>query len=242
MGISDKTKTRHDAKMGTALKIWKKPIFRKICWILVGLAVASIIIVLLAFYKPAGYQTPKAEQGNQPSQYVTNVLLPHIYNNAQLEQPFDVTIVQERVADIVNLTKWPKESGGIVFSAPKADFAQDGIVFMTTAVIRGFEFVITIVVKPHIEQNQLLSLRIVKVKIGAIRATFIVKAIARRIYARHVTPTNTDAGDIWTQMTQALLNDESFEAVFKTADEKLRIEKITVTADKLTVRLIPIVE
>ena len=42
-----------------------------------------------------------------------------------------------------------------------------------------------------------------------------------------------------SQLSASLLNTEPFEPVFKVEDKKVRIEKITITQGKLTVRLAP---
>lgn len=221
------------------MKNRKKTKFKKLCWLSAGSAVLSIIFILLLLYKPAGFTPPRITNSKEVSKYVTHVLSPQFYNGVQREEPFELIIPQNRTKDIVELTKWPKESDSVIFSAPKVFFVAKSIVLMGTAAAGGVEFVVTVVVKPSMDEEGFLNLRVAKVKIGAMNITPLVKAVAKRMYQQQLATTDIDTKDIGAQIVASLLNDEPFEPVFKLEDKNVRIEEIIVMQEKLIIRLVP---
>lgn len=199
----------------------------------------SIIFILLLLYKPAGFTPPQITNSKEVSKYVTHVLSPQFYNGVQREEPFELVIPQNRTKDIVELTKWPKESDSVMFSAPKVFFVPDSIVLMGTAAASGVEFVVTVAIKPSMDEEGLLNLRVAKVKIGAMNITPLVKAVAKRMYQQQLATTDIHREDIGAQIVASLLNNEPFEPVFRVEDKRVRIEKITIMQKKLVIRLVP---
>jgi hypothetical protein len=222
------------------LKVRKKAkLKKKVYFLLAGLAAVAVIFVLLLLYKPARFNPPDVTYDKQVSPHLTHELLPHIYNNAQLGEPFDLTIIQNKTKDIVSLTKWPKELVGLRVWAPEVLFVPDGIVLRAIVVVGGVEFVATVVAEAGLDQQGLLNLRAAAVKVGAINITPLARVLAKRIYQRRFAPANINTEDWRTQITAALLNDQPFEPVFEIEDNKVRAEKITITQGKLTIRLVP---
>ena len=219
------------------MEVGKKAKLKKICWVLIGLAAVPVCFVLLLLYKPGPYEQSEVIYNKQVSPYLTHELLPHIYNNVQLGEPFDLTIIQSKTKDIVALAEWPKESDGIMVSAPGVFFVADGIVLIGTVAAGGVEFVVTFVLEPSLDQEGLLNLRVAKVKVGAMNITLLARVIAKKMYAQRLSTTNIDREDLRAQIAASLLNDEPFEPVFKIEDKKVRVEKISITEGKLTIRL-----
>jgi len=221
------------------LQVSRKAKFKKIYWVLIGLPAVPACLVLLLLYKPGRYEPPEATYNKQVSPYLTHELLPHIYNNAQLGEPFELTIIQNRTKDIIGLTEWPKQSDVIMVSAPEVFFVADAIVLMGTVAAGGVEFVVTFVLEPRLDREGLLNLRVTKVKVGAMNITPLAKVVAKKMYAQRLATTNIDREDLRAQIAASLLNDEPFEPVFKVEDKKVRVEKISITEGKLTIRLAP---
>ena len=222
------------------MKIRKKRKFKKAYWywLLIDLTVAIIVIVLL-LYKPAGYAPSDTAREKEVSSYLTHELSPQLYNGAQCREPFDLTITQKGINDIITRSGWPKESDGIRFSTPKVFFVPESIVLMGTAVISGVELVVTVVCNPFIDKGGLLNLRVDKVKIGAMNITLLAKAMAKKMYAHRLATTDIDTEELRAQIAASLLNNEPFEPAFRVDNKKLRVEKITVAQEELTVRLVP---
>jgi hypothetical protein len=231
------------------LKVRKKRKFKKRYWLLLDLALAIIILALL-FYKPARYRSPDTvlvgNRQEEISPYLTNVLLPQIYNGAQRDEPFDVDVIQKGINETIARLKWPQESNGVTLSAPTVFFVPGNIVLMGTANIKGAELVVTVVARPRLDEQGLLHLRVEKVKIGAMNITPLARLMAKRMYTERLETVPVDTENLRAKIAASLLNDEPFEPIFDVrdifddVDKKVRIEKITITQKKLTARLVPV--
>jgi hypothetical protein len=221
------------------LKNNKKKRFKKIYWLFIDLAIAAVILVLF-LYKPGRYTPPKPPAGKQVSQYLTNELLPQLYNGAQRGEPFDLTVSQDGINDVIARSKWPKESGDAKILAPQVFFVPDGAVVMGSVAMKGLEFIVTVELRPAFDANGLLNLKVEQVKIGAMNITPVARIVARKMYAQQLDKTDVDTENILAKIAASLLNGEPFEPVFKAEKKKVRIEKINITQGKLTARLIPL--
>jgi len=221
------------------LKARKKRKFKKLYWLLLALAAASIPLVLL-LYKPTHYDPPDFAHSKEVSPYLTHELSPQFYNGAQRGEPFDLVVLQKGINDIVARSKWPREFDGVSFSTPAVLFVPDSIVLMAAVNIKGVEFVVTIVAEPKIDDHGLLNLRVTKVKVGAMNITILARVMARRIYQQRLATTPLNTQNLGAQIAASILNDEPFEPVFEVEDKKLRVKKITITREKLILHLAPI--
>lgn len=224
------------------MKVRKKDKYRKIAgWLLLDLAIASIIFALL-LYKPSRYGSHGVESSSDPPErvhpYLTR-LSSEFYNGAQQGKPFELVILEEGINATISRSKWPLESEGVTFSAPVVLFVPDSVVLMGTASIRGADFVVSIVLQPKVDQQGLLGLQVTKVKVGAMNITPLAKMIAKKMYQHRLATVPIDIDDLRTKIAASLLNDEPFEPVFKVEDKKVRVEKITVTQGKLILHLVP---
>ncbi len=201
----------------------------------------TIVILILLLYKPARYVSPElapaADKHRQVSPYLTHELSPQLYNGVQRDQPFNLIVTQDGINDIIARSEWPKKPDGIRFSAPVVLFVPDSIVLMATANIKGVEFVVTIVAEPRLDDHGLLNLQVAKVKVGAMNITLLAGAAAKRMYQQQLATTPVDTEDFRARIVASIFNDQPFEPVFRLEDKKVRIEKITITHGKLTIRL-----
>ena len=224
------------------MKTRKKRKFKKRYWLLVNLGIAIVILILL-LYKPARYDpsepAPADNKQGQVSPYLTHELSPQLYNGVQRDQPFDLIVTQEGINDIIAHSKWPKKSDGISFFAPVVLFVPDSIVLMGTANIKGVQFVVTIVAEPGLDDQGFLNLQVTKVKVGAMNITLLAGVVAKRMYQQQLATTPIDTKDLGAQIAASILNDKPFKPVFKLEGKKVRIEKITITQGKMTIRLAP---
>ena len=109
------------------LKVSKKRKFKKRYWLLIDLALAIIILYLLS-YKPARYRppgtVPAGNNQDQVSPYLSNVLLPQLYNGAQRDEPFDLNVIQKGINETIARFQWPRESDGVVVCSPTLFLVQ----------------------------------------------------------------------------------------------------------------------
>ncbi len=220
------------------MKTRKKRKLKKRYWLLVNLGIVIVILILL-LYKPTHYGPPDFAWSKEVSPYMTHELYPQLYNGVQRDQPFDLIVTQEGINDIIAHSKWPKKSDGISFFAPVVLFVPDSIVLMGTANIKGVQFVVTIVAEPGLDDQGLLNLQVTKVKVGAMNITLLAGVVAKRMYQQQLATTPIDTKDLGAQIAASILNDKPFKPVFKLEGKKVRIEKITITQGKMTIRLAP---
>lgn len=217
----------------------KKKKFKKRYWILIDLAVAAIILALL-LYTPSGYEPITGSDADQNSgrvhPYLT-YLSAKIYNGAQLQEPFKVTVIEQKLNEAI--AGWSQMSEDVVLSAPAVRFLPHCIELMGTASIKGVDLVVTIVLEPKIDANGLLNLHVDKVKTGAMNITPLARVVARNMYEQHLANTDVDTEDWRTKIAGSLLNGEPFEPVFPVEDKKVRLEKADIQNENLTLHLAP---
>ena len=223
---------------------------RNKCSLAIKLIAAVVIFVsllyLLLLYKPYRYNPLDIGYDGQVSKYLTHELLPQLYNGAQGTEPFDLVVVQKGINDAIARAKWPKRYSGIVFSAPEVLFLPDTIVLMGTAALRNMQVVITVELNPSLGENGLLNLQVSNIRAGAMNITPVIKAVAKGMYTERLAVVEADPCDLGARIAASLFNDEPFDPVFEIKDmlgnkeKKVRVEKISLTPEKLTVRLAPL--
>ena len=202
------------------------------------------VLVLLAFvlvtHKPKIYAPLKIADQRQISLYVSNYLMPTIYNNSQLDDPFEVAITEEGLNDTLARWRQPEKFNDITFTDPQAVLTQNHIIFMATAHTSLADLILTVRLTPVINSFSQLNIHLDDVSLGEIGITTLTKSIARKKFAEWLEFTGTEPNDIVAQAGKSLLDDEPFDPVFKFGDRSLRICKIRLENKKLTVLLLPL--
>jgi hypothetical protein len=208
--------------------------------VLAVVAAVAIVVFGLLFHRPAYYKPLHFTGSREVSLYLTNELLPELYNGAQLQEPFELVVTQSGINDIVARFKWPQEFGSIRFSAPMVVFSPGSIVLMGIVSMEGAEFIGTVVAEPALDAKGLLNLQVASVKIGAVDITPLAIVLVRRICQQRFAETGIGAEDMQAQVAASLLDGEPFRPVFKIEDKKVQVEKITIEQKKLTIRFVPV--
>ena len=205
----------------------------------------AFVVVALLLYKPGRYNpissNPAISEDNDVSPYLTH-LSSEIYNAAQIGDPFEITITQEALNDIIMQVNWPLESEGIVLYAPAALFIPRMIVLMGTVDFKGVDFIITIELEPQIDEEGFININVEKVKIGAMNITPLAKITAKKVYAERIDTVRIDRNALQTQIAASLLNNEPFNPIFSIDHKTVRLSKIIIEDEKLTAHLTPEVE
>ncbi len=211
-------------------------------WLLIDLTVAVVVLALL-LYKPARYspmiQAPTGTNGERVHPYLSHELGPQLYNGAQSQRPFHLHVSDRALNEAITQFRWPRETGGVVFSAPKVLFHPDRIVVMGTADIERAELVITVELEPHLNDEGRLDLNVAKVKIGAMNITPLARMMARRMYQERLETVPVDTDDIRTKVAGSLLAGESFEPVFKVEDKWVRLTDLSISEGTLQAEMVP---
>ncbi len=212
---------------------------RLLCWLVVDLAVAGIVVVLL-LYKPSGYEAiPTATGRLRPGQvhpYWT-FLSSELYNGAQLTEPFTLTVMQRDINEAI--ARWSQESESISLYAPVVLFEPGRIVMMATANFRGVELVVTTVLSPTIDEKGFLNLTVTMVKVGAMPVTHLARTMAKRMCRQRLATVPIDTEDWRAKIAASLLNNEQFEPVFPLEDKKIRVQEITIRQSRLLIQFVP---
>ena len=227
--------------METDLKKNKKSRLKKLIrWLIIDLVVVAIVFALL-LYTPGRYNPidSKSFEEGEISPYLTNQLSPAIYNGAQLARPYDITVTQDGLNDIIARGSWPMASEGVMLYAPAALFVPGKLVLMGTADAKGVEFIVTIEIEPVINEEGLLHLNVSKIKVGAMNITPLAKIAAKKMYTQQIASVRVNTKALQTKIVASLLNDEPFDPIFKIDGKKVRIEKITIENEKLSAHLVP---
>jgi len=200
--------------------------------LLIGLAVVVFILILL-FHRPAAYHPVYIRSDNSISMYLTNELLPAIYNGSQRGEPFEVVVTQGGINEVVRRHKDSRSR----FSKPMVVFSPGKILLMGTVNLGGMRFVASFIVEPRISEPNSVNLRLTKIKIGALSITPFARRLAKRIYGEQIAAAETQ--DISGLVIRMLLNDEPVDSFFSIEGRMIKVEKMTVAEGKVTLRLVP---
>lgn len=239
----DSSKTEKQETVGESKAPKKKSRSKRLAiWLFVDLVVIATVIILL-LYRPGRYD-PLSTEGFKPGQVSPYLTLFHsaVYNGAQLKEPFDVSISQEGINDIIARGDWPLENNGVMLYAPAVVLEPGMAVIMGTANVKGMEFVVTIELTPSIDEEGLLSLNVAKLKVGAMNVTLLARPIAKRMYADQVEAFPVDMDSWRTKIVASLLNEEPFDPLFPTGDKKARVRvgRIAIEKGKIDFTLLPV--
>ena len=201
---------------------------------------SSPVLFFLLFYRPAYYKPNPVADNNQLSPYLTHQLLPQLYNGVQRQEPFDLVVTQEGINDIAARLPMPKDSRGVGFACPTVIFVPDSIVFVTSAVVDGAKLIVTIELAPVLDNEGLLSVKMAKVKIGAMSITPVARILGRKMYTDRFGSDNIDPNDIKALLAASFFKNKPFDPVLTIDGKKVRIDKINIAAGSITLHFLPV--
>ena len=104
-----------------------------------------------------------------------------LYNGAQLQEPFTLTVSQSGINDIVARLKWPREIDGISISVPLVIFETNIIALRGLISSAGLKLLVTASGTAFINEEGLLNLNVTNVKVGALNVTVFAKALSSEV-------------------------------------------------------------
>jgi hypothetical protein len=234
--LKEKEKQQTDKKSKPYVKFLKRAI-----WPVMSLTL-SIIIVLLLLYKPSGYisadEASKQDENIQLSQDITNRLLPMFYNGIQQPEPFEMVISENDINELIAQGKWPKYSEGFVLFAPKANIEPGKIGLMCTALQFNLdvELVVSAETKPHLDEEGLLNINVIQVKVGAMNITPLASFLARKMYQEQ-KPEFVDQGDWRSKVAASIFENAGFVPIFRIKKRWVRLEDLQIEQGAIRIRL-----
>jgi uncharacterized protein YpmS len=216
---------------------------KKIFWFIFLFILTLLVLVVILFaHRPARYAPVKVNDVNQVSPYLTNQLIPTIYNGTQIGRPFLVVITQQGLNDIIARFREPFIFENVTLTDPQFLLAPNRIILMATLKTKPLDLFATIELKPAINQNGLMILHVKYISLGLINITKAAISSGNKAYSSWLLSTGNDPNYIAAQICRSLLNDEPFEPIFEIGDKKVRVSKIDIQNEILTIQLTPIEE
>jgi len=201
-----------------------------------------ILALVLVAHKPAQYAPLKVADKNLISPYLTHQILPTLYNNSQLDKPFELVITQEGLNDVIARLPQPIVLNNINLIGPQVILTPMQITLMATVKAKPLNPVLTIELNPFINKQGLLILCVNRVMLGDIGITGITMSRGKKAYSNWLSSTGTDPNDLAARVCRSLLDNEPFEPTFEAGDRTLRISKIDMASKKITILLTPVPE
>ena len=215
----------------------KKRIARYLLPAILILLIIFVAAFILVGHRPANYSSPKAANPNEVSRYLTNELLPNIYNGSQLGQPFELEITQDGLNDILSHLPGAIITNNLTVVRPEVILTPMQITAIATAKTRPMDFFLTVELNPFINKQGLMNLCVNRILLGKVNITSIARSIGNKAYADWMATTGTEPNNIASQICLSLLEDEPFDPVFKVYGRTLRVSKIDVMRGKIVVLL-----
>ncbi len=208
-------------------------------WLAIDAAVAVIIMSLLlnkpSIYKPAAIDISAMRSGEIHPYF--NQISSRFYNGAQSQEPFELVIDDRKLSEAI--ANWSENQNRVALYAPAVVFEEDRIVAMATADVEGVDMVVSVALKPVIDEQDRLKLEVDKVKVGSMWLTTVAKMTAERMYSEHTAVNEIDQTHWRAQLAAALLAGQSFEPVLTAEDKKVRVDRVSVEPGKLRIHFIP---
>jgi hypothetical protein len=218
-------------------KSWLKRISAFKLEIFLSLALAFIILLVLLTHKPSRYKPFLPSDSSQVSPYLTYKLA-DLFNNAQLDEPFNMLIEQQGLNDIVARGRWPIVFKSVTISAPSAVFAPNQIYLMATVRLSGLPSVATVKAEPIIDKSGMIVFNVRSVMLGSVPVTTFAKKIARTITDYQLKDFDPDSWE--RRLWRGLLDNEPVKPTFKIYKDTVHINKVTIENQKLTLLMEPI--
>ena len=219
----------------------KKKKSRLVYW-LVADVVFGLAFVSLLLYKPSGYRPiATAMDPNQPQpvhRYLTH-LSSQLYNGMQAREPFVIDLLERGVNASILQARWPMESEGITFEAPKVSMTPEGITVLGMASYEGVDLAIRIEGVPRLTQEGQLNLHIAAVRIGALNVTLLARMLARRMVQAELAWFTHEPEDARTQIARSFLEDRPFDPLFEWEDKQVRLTHLVLEKGRVRLTLAP---
>jgi hypothetical protein len=210
---------------------------RKAVNILVGLTAFLLLLWCIdIFTVPGHYRVVVPPADGQPSQYLTNYILPELHNKSQYGRPFEVVFSEQGINDVIarHIDINSLQKAGM--SDLSVSFKKDRILFVSKTTSHGFNFYPTIVLEPRTDKNGRFFLEVSKVQAGNSRIPFTSEIMKKKILESF---DNLVEGSEDSNFVRALFDDDKAKPAFSINRNRVSVEGITVKNNELTVRFTP---
>ncbi len=214
-----------------------RKIRKTVIW-LIGLTVFLLLLWFVGLFRTPGcYRITQPPADAYASQYLTNYILPELLNKPQYGRPFDLVISEDGVNDIIVRHIDANSLRRLNLSNVSVTFRKGRILLVGKTVCCGFDFIITVVLKPYINRHGYFFLKVPEIQAGTSHIPFAVSAVKGRIL-RELADflNNLDIAD----SAKAVFDSRRIEPVFSINHQKLRIDKIAIQDKQLMIHFLPV--
>ncbi|MBC8481294.1 MAG: hypothetical protein H8D47_01345, partial [Planctomycetes bacterium] len=189
---------------------------------------------------PTGSEPASIPADNLVSPYLTHILMPKIYNGAQTRNPFQITLTQEGINDIIVRQKWPAETRGLTFYAPKLYITESALVIMGRFnTDLNLEFAYTAVISVEFGKAG-AALNLESFRLGYVNITPVAKAILKRSYEHFLAKNGKPIPVILQKIVSSLIDSEPFDPAFEIKGNNFRLSGFSPDKGGLKVSFEPI--
>ena len=206
------------------------------------LLLACAVVLLIAFWfvglfkQPRHYKTVRPSTDNHISQYLSNYIVPQIHNKSQYDQPFDLVISEAGVNDIIAAQIDANSLKRSNISDLSVTFKPGKIYLTGKTTYAGFDFVITMILKPYIDSQGRLFINASKIQAGKSRIPFAAEAVKRKIlYELAGISGDADTAAVFA----SLLASDGIKPEFSINHRKLCVDEIAVRDQNLLLHFNP---
>jgi hypothetical protein len=185
------------------------------------------------FRTPGHFRTVEIIESNQISLYLSNVILPELYNKSQKGKPFEMIFAEDGINEIISrhldaklLRKW-----GI--SDVSVTFTEGEILLAGKTKYRGRDFIVTAVFKPVICEKG-FNAGLKAIKVGTSSVPFAKKILRDRILYK-LAGQNSDV----VHYAGVLFSDNRIPPEFTFEHRNLKVQEIITEKHKLIIRFLP---
>jgi len=214
---------------------------RLVYWLIADLLFALGFLGLL-LYKPPGYApVATAHDPHAPQQihrYLTH-LSSELYNGMQSRKPFVIDLLDSGINASILQARWPMESEGFTFAAPKVTMTPTEISVVGMATYEGVDLAIRIEGVPTLSQEGQLKLHIAAVRLGALNVTPLARLVVKKMVEAELDWFTQSPQDIRTQIARSFLEDRPFEPLFEWEDRQVRLTQLVSKKGRVRLTLAP---
>lgn len=195
-----------------------------------------ILWIIDLFKTPAYFRKVKPLHGEQVSLYLSNYIMPELYNKSQYDKPFDLVLSQAGINEIIIRQIDPNVLAKAGLSDLTTRFKDDEIVLTAKTNYKGFDFIVSMTIEPKIDKQGKLLLNAEDFQIGRSSLPFAAEMIRKKIIADLGQNFKTEKND---EFFNAILSEGKIDPIFQINHSKLRVEKIDVQDQNLVLRFNP---
>ncbi|AQT67668.1 hypothetical protein STSP2_00816 [Anaerohalosphaera lusitana] len=224
----------------------KHPILRYSFIAVLLLVIASASGFLLLTWQSDKYEPAPPRRTERVSTFLTHDIAETWYNSVQNGKPFELIVQQKNINDVIANEsqlgfKWPIELDGAQISTPAVLFEPGQVTLMAPVQIGKVPVMISILSKPRVDDEGLLTLNVESVKAGMVNITPLARKFASGMIKKQLESTDLGPEEAWlTDIADALLDNKPIEPCWPSHDDYMvRLLKTDIADQQMQLEFDP---